>query len=138
LLSNIFTNVCIKIWNSFNQWWKKDLGWKKLEAENLGSDLLWYRLMKLNTWDAWVKYGGRSLVMCTAVLIVWGPATPPLPIWAHIRGRYYWPAKIDDISLWPLESQHHIEYFNRTYDHSPFSIDEINIFYLFFILTGDL
>ncbi len=49
LLSNIFTNVCIKIWNSFNQWWKTDWGWKKLEAENLGSDLLWYRLMKLNT-----------------------------------------------------------------------------------------
>ncbi len=28
----------------------------------------------------------------------WDPATPPPPIWAHIRGRY-WSAKIDDISL---------------------------------------
>jgi hypothetical protein len=42
---------------------------------------------------AQVKYGGRSPkfiwapchVMCTAVLIGWGPATPPLPsIWTHI------------------------------------------------------
>jgi hypothetical protein len=40
--------------------------------------------------------------MCSAVLIDWDPATsPPSPrIWAHIRGPY-WPAKIDNISLWP-------------------------------------
>ncbi len=38
-------------------------------------------------------------LLCTAVLLRWGPATPPSPrIWAHIRGRY-WSAKIDDISL---------------------------------------
>ncbi len=31
------------------------------------------------------------------------PPPPHSPrIWAHIRGRY-WSAKIDDISLWPLE-----------------------------------
>ncbi len=29
------------------------------------------------------------------------PRNPPPHSWAHIRGRY-WPAKIDDISLWPL------------------------------------
>ncbi len=39
--------------------------------------------------------------MCSAVLIGWDPAPPPPRIWAHIRGRYYWSAKIDDISLWP-------------------------------------
>jgi hypothetical protein len=27
------------------------------------------------------------------------PRSPPPPIWAHMRGRY-WSAKIDDISLW--------------------------------------
>jgi hypothetical protein len=37
--------------------------------------------------------------MCTAVLINWDPATPPLPrTWAHIRGRY-WSAKIEETSL---------------------------------------
>ncbi len=32
------------------------------------------------------------------------PRTPPPRIWAHIRGRY-WSAKIDDISLWPHDSE---------------------------------
>ncbi len=42
--------------------------------------------------------------MCTAVLIGWDLVTPPPPrIWAHIRGRY-WSAKIDEITLWPPDS----------------------------------
>jgi hypothetical protein len=44
--------------------------------------------------------------MCTVVLIFWlKPSTPPPPpgIWTHIRVRY-WSAKIDDISLWPPDS----------------------------------
>ncbi len=44
----------------------------------------------------------RSLcgLLCTAVLIAWDTATPPLPphLASYIRGRY-WSAKIDYISL---------------------------------------
>ncbi len=40
-------------------------------------------------------------LMCTAVLIGWDPATSLLTphLGSYTRGRY-WPAKIDDISLW--------------------------------------
>ncbi len=86
--------------------------------------------------------------MCTAILNGRYPATPPSPhpprqrwakwrlptfdiylyrIWAHIWGCY-WPTRIDDISLWPLESQHHIEYQNSTYHWLNMELDLQSLF----------
>jgi hypothetical protein len=48
-----------------------------------------------------MELGLQSLfgLLCTAVLIVWDPATPPLP--PHLGSYTYEGAKIDDISLLP-------------------------------------
>jgi hypothetical protein len=57
-------------------------------------------LLKLN-----IELNPHSLfgLLCTAVLIGWGPANPPPPIPPHLGSytRGCWSAKIDDISLWP-------------------------------------
>jgi hypothetical protein len=51
---------------------------------------------------------GLLCTHCTAVLIGWDPATPPLPrIWAHIRGRY-WSAMC--LNLWTQFSRKQAQY----------------------------
>ncbi len=64
-------------------------------------DLPKFTRIMLNMELALQSLFGRYIMQCTDGL---RPSNPPSPrIWARIRGRY-WSAKIDDISLWPSNS----------------------------------